>query len=154
MQVKLICADCRGEIMLSIQLATESDVNAVCSFDHDAQQDDNRAAFIENSILAKSCYIAMDREIKGYAVLEYSFFKHGFISMLYIHPDWRRHGIGALLLKHLEIICKTDKLFTSTNLSNLPMQSMLAKFGYKLCGVIHDLDEGDPELIYVKYLRQ
>ena len=44
-------------------------------------------------------------------------------------------------------------IYISTNLSNLPMQSLLAKLGYRLSGVIHHLDEGDPELVYVKYLR-
>jgi len=58
------------------------------------------------------------------------------------------------MMRYLESICRTPKLFTSTNLSNLPMQSLLAKLGYKLCGVIHHLDEGDPELVYVKFLRQ
>jgi hypothetical protein len=43
--------------------------------------------------------------------------------------------------------------FTSTNLSNIPMQSLLAKMGYLLSGVIHHLDEDDPELVYVKYLN-
>lgn len=74
--------------------------------------------------------------------------------MLYVHSGWQRHGIGTKLLKHLETVCQTDRLFTSTNLSNVNMQALLAKLGYKLTGVIHDLDEGDPELVYVKYLQQ
>jgi hypothetical protein len=65
----------------------------------------------------------------------------------------RRNGAGAALVKHIESLCQTPKLFTSTNLSNLPMQSLLAKLGYILSGVIHNLDEGDPELVYFKRLR-
>jgi hypothetical protein len=57
------------------------------------------------------------------------------------------------LLRHLESFCETSKLFISTNLSNLPMQSLLAKLVYVLSGVIHNLDEGDPELVYFKRLR-
>jgi len=140
--------------MLSIRLAKENDVNEIFSFDRIAQQEHDRAEFIKRSVISKSCYIALDIQIKGYAVMEYSFFENGFMSMLYTHSDSRRQGVGASLLHHLEIICKTDKLFTSTNLSNLPMQSMLARFGYKLSGVIHDLYEDDPELIYVKHLKQ
>lgn len=45
------------------------------------------------------------------------------------------------------------KLFTSTNLSNLPMQSLLSKSGYELSGVIHNLDVGDPEIVYYKRVR-
>ena len=53
----------------------------------------------------------------------------------------------------MESLCRTPKLFTSTNLSNLPMQSLLAKLEYQLSGVIHNLDEGDPEIVYFKRLR-
>jgi GNAT superfamily N-acetyltransferase len=72
--------------------------------------------------------------------------------MLYVDANFRRAGAGSALLKHLESICRTSKLFTSTNLSNLPMQSLLAKTGYVLSGVIHNLDEGDPEIVYFKRL--
>ena len=138
--------------MFSIQLATERNLEEICPLGHIAQQSDERRAFIQRSIAAKSCYIAIDKLILGYAVLEYSFYQMGFISMLYIHPDRRGQGIGAALMQHLESICRTEKLFTSTNLSNMKMQSLLAKLGYKLSGVIYDLDENDPELVYVKYL--
>jgi len=33
------------------------------------------------------------------------------------------------------------------------MQSLLAKLEYVLSGVIHNLDEGDPEIVYFKRLR-
>ncbi len=59
----------------------------------------------------------------------------------------------------VDSICEFDHIAQqdkqpSTNLSNLPMQSLLAKLGYTLSGVIHHLDEDDPELVYVKCLKQ
>lgn len=138
---------------LSIRLAVKNDIDEIFSFEHIAQQSDSRQMFIRHSVAARNCYIASYERIVGYAVLEYSFYEMGFVSMLYVHEDRQRHGIGTELLKHLESICKTDRLFTSTNLSNMRMQALLAKLGYKLSGVIHDLDENDPELVYVKYLR-
>jgi hypothetical protein len=30
------------------------------------------------------------------------------------------------------------------------MQALFAKLGYELSGVIYNLDEGDPELVYIK----
>jgi N-acetylglutamate synthase-like GNAT family acetyltransferase len=133
--------------MISIRLAAENDIDGICSFDV-------RRDFIQRAVANSACYIiAMDEGIAGCAVLEYSFFEMGFVSMLYIHPGKRGQGIGAEMIRHLESVCRTEKLFTSTNLSNLRMQSLLAKLGYKLSGTIHDLDEGDPELVYVKYLR-
>ena len=53
-------------------------------------------------------------------------------------------------MQHLESECKTPKIFTSTNLSNLAMQALLVKLRYKLSGTIHNLDPDDPELVYMK----
>jgi len=44
--------------------------------------------------------------------------------------------------------CETRKLFTSTNESNQPMQQLLSVLGYVPSGVIHNLDPGDPELVF------
>ncbi|GIK37944.1 MAG: hypothetical protein BroJett011_17770 [Chloroflexota bacterium] len=74
--------------------------------------------------------------------------------VLYIHPDYRRWGAGLRLMQHLETVFQTEKLFTSTHLSNLPMPSLLVRLGYLLSGVIHYPDEGDPEPVYVNYLPQ
>ncbi len=142
-----------SEAKFSIRLAVESDIEEICSFDLIAKRDERRREFIKRSVNENHCYVAVGEEIRGYAVLEYTFYETGFISMLYIHSDWRREHIGSALMKHLESICKTKKVFTSTNLSNLPMQALLAQLEYALSGVIYGLDEGDPELVYVKRLR-
>ncbi len=140
--------------MFSIRQAVDSDIDSICALDHVAQQDEDRRAFVARSVRAGTCIVSSaDRRVIAYGVLEYSFYEQGFISMLYVHPQHRRQGRGAMLMQHLESICRTAKLFTSVNLSNLPMQSLLAKLGYTLSGVIHHLDENDPELVYVKYVR-
>ena len=134
-------------------MAVENDVDDIFSFEHIAQQSESRQTFIRYSVATKNCYVASYEHIVGYAVLEYSFYEMGFVSMLYVNSEWQRHGVGTKLLKYLESICRTNRLFTSTNLSNVQMQALLAKSGYKLSGVIHDLDENDPELVYVKHLQ-
>ena len=116
--------------------------------------DEARQEFIRRAVEQQACRVAiLDDKIVGYAVLEYTFFSCGFISMLYVHKDYRRQQVGQSLLAHLEQICNTPKLFTSTNLSNLPMQALLDRQGYLPSGVIHNLDEGDPELVYFKPLQ-
>jgi hypothetical protein len=128
--------------MISIRPATEKDVHALCALDLVAHSENERREFIGREVRAGNCFVAVASEtILGYAVLNYTFFHQGFIEMLYIDADRRRAGAG------------TEKLFTSTNLSNLPMQSLLAKMDYALSGVIHNLDEGDPEIVYFKRLR-
>lgn len=140
--------------MISIRPAIESDISALCSLDFIAQKESERREFIRREVASGNCFVAVSGEtIIGYGVLNYTFFYTGCIDMLYIHSDYRRTGAGAALLRHMESLCKTEKLFTSTNLSNLPMQSLLAKMDYILSGIIHNLDEGDPEIVYFKRLR-
>lgn len=143
--------------MVFIRQAVASDVESISAFDRAARADADRRSLIERSVAQGECFIATPdsgSEVVAYGMLEYSFYGHGFIPLLYVEANHRRQNYGAALINHLESICRTEKIFTSTNLSNIPMQSLLAKLEYKLSGVIHDLDEGDPELVYSKLLRQ
>ncbi len=138
--------------MVQIRQAEQEDIPGICSFDHLAGTPDRRT-FIENSVRSGSAYVAvLDGAVVGYTVLEYTFYSLGFIAMLYVHPDHRRKGLASQLVHHIESVCRTDKLFTSTNESNLPMQSLMVKLGYVPSGIINNLDEGDPELVYFKSL--
>ena len=140
--------------MISIRLAYESDVEALCLLDLVAPCDNQRQELIRRWVAAGTCFVAVSEdEVIGYGVLNYNFYNNGWLEILYVHSDHRRRGAATALLKHLETLCKTSKLFISTNLSNLAIQSLLAKFEYVLSGVIHNLDEGDPEIVYFKRLR-
>lgn len=140
--------------MLEIRLAETKDIAAICSFDHLAERDERRT-FVERSVRSCCAYVAIfDSEVVGYTVLEYSFYSQGFIAMLYVHPGHRRKGFASALARHVESVCKTEKLFTSTNQSNLPMQALVIKLGYIPSGVINNLDKGDPELLYFKRIKK
>jgi ribosomal protein S18 acetylase RimI-like enzyme len=139
--------------MISIRPAVENDIGALCSLDLTARRESERREYIRREVASGNCFVAVTGEtVIGYGVLNYTFYRNGSIDMLYIHSEYRRRGAGEALLRHMESLCRTPKLFTSTNLSNLRMQSLLAKAGYELSGVIHNLDEGDPELVYLKRL--
>jgi ribosomal protein S18 acetylase RimI-like enzyme len=138
--------------MSTIRLAHKTDMHEISAFDQVAQQDQARVVFISKAIEARNCYVSqLDSKIIGYGVLEYSFYSYGFIAMLYVHPNFRRQGIGESLVLHMERECETEKLFTSTNQSNKPMQALLKKLDFQPSGIIENLDPGDPELIYFKF---
>lgn len=139
------------ELNFMIQPANSRDITVLLEIDPISAVDSERQKFIEASLRKNSCYvIKLGRKVIGFGVLEYSFFGKGFVSMLYIDSEFRRKGAGVSLLTYLESITTSDKLFTSTNLSNIPMQTLLGKLGYILSGVVHNLDDNDPELIYFK----
>ncbi|MFJ1548529.1 GNAT family N-acetyltransferase [Streptomyces sp. NPDC088246] len=85
----------------------------------------------------------------GYCVVEYTFFEQGFVPMLMVAPSARGRGVGHRLLDSVAASCTTPKLFTSTNISNQPMQRLLQRAGWSPVGLLHGLDEGDPELFYL-----
>src|SRR5260370_15246800 len=121
--------------MHSIRQAEETDTEAVTTLHQVPRHDSNRAAFIQRSIAGRNCYVATADEVPiGYSVLEYSFYENGFISVLYVHPEYRRMGIGEKLIRHLETVCRTPKMFTSTNRSNAAIQALLATLSYATTG--------------------
>jgi GNAT superfamily N-acetyltransferase len=79
------------------------------------------------------------------------FFGHSFVNVLAVATAHRRRGYAGVLLAHAERHRLTDRAFTSTNASNAPMHAVLARNGWRRCGEVHDLDPGDPEIVYVKY---
>lgn len=134
--------------MITIRPATENDLPDLFQCFPAHQQT------LQEAVASNTGFVAIcEEEMAGFAVFDYSFYRQGFVSLLFVRPAHRRKGVAGALMSFVERNCTTAKLFTSTNLSNLPMQSLLAGRGYLLAGVIHYLDEGDPELVYVKMLN-
>jgi len=126
--------------------AVESETEQIIITDHL-----HRSEGIRKAVHQGECYIAEDNsKILGFAIMNYSFFGFGFIELLIIGEEYRRRGIGATFLNYLFLQCTSEKLFTSTNESNAPMRNLVAKGGFKSCGRIDALDEGDPELFFVR----
>lgn len=110
-----------------------------------------RKAFIGRAVTQGDAYALQQEDVViAIGVLGYTFFGQGFVSLIYVNRQQRRTGAGETLLRHLISICRTPKLFSSTNQSNLPMQALLLKTGFAESGIIYNLDVGDPELIYYR----
>lgn len=103
------------------------------------------------AIHRRQCWVAeSDEHVHGYIVADTSFYGHPFIALLMVNTPFRRRGVGLGLMRHVEGMFPGSKLFASTNESNRPMHALLDKLGYVRSGIIENLDEGDPELVYVK----
>jgi ribosomal protein S18 acetylase RimI-like enzyme len=137
-----------------VRSATYPDATAIVALDPSARAQQSRANFIYRSITARTCYVAeLNARIIGYGVLEYTFFEHGFIPLVLVAAEHRRQGVASALVRHMEKVCKTPKLFTTTAKANTTMQSLLKKLGYRRSGTIQNLSDGDPELVFFKKLR-
>jgi len=104
------------------------------------------------SILARECHVALVGEKPvGYGILNRSFFDRWWIALLFVPETHRRQGVGDALLAHMEQFSQSNRIWTSTELPNVPMQSLLKKRGYVLTGVVENLQK-NPELFYYKDL--
>jgi GNAT superfamily N-acetyltransferase len=111
----------------------------------------NRREQISGAVQHGECFDAEEAaRIVGFAVMDYSFFDYGIVKLLITAEKHRRQGVGRSMIAYLFRRCKTEKLFVSTNESNAPVRGLLSKTGFVPCGRIDALDEGDPELFFVR----
>ena len=137
--------------MILVEKATEADTEHVWTVERAAVGNPGRRDFLQDAIEAGQCYVArLDDDCAGLAVLDESFYGNAFISLLIVRPEFRGRGVASALIRHLESVCPTKKLFTSTNESNVVMQKLCEKLGFARSGRIENLDEGDPEVVYFK----
>lgn len=141
-------------ILMKIRKAKTDDIYRLKQIDHLSYQPE-RASFIERAVSSGTAWVVIVKsEVVAYAVLDHSYFERPTISMLMVSSQRRTSGIGNSFVEYLEQICDGLEIWTSTNLSNIPMQRLLAKRGYHLTGFIDNLDPGDPELFYFKKLEK
>lgn len=138
----------QGQSML-IRTATQQDLAAMCAVDSIAAQQPQRSAQIAGWLAQYTCLVADEHgQVVAYAVMHRHFFGCAFIEMLMVVPARRRSGLAAALITRIQADCAGQKLFTSCNRSNAPMQRLLVQLGFVASGVIEHLDEGDPEQVY------
>lgn len=137
-----------------VEQARGGDAAAVVAMDPRAGDTPGRREFLERAVAAEECLVARSGEdIVGFAVFDRSFYGQPFISLLHVEAARRRRGVARALVSHIEANCPGEKLFTSTNESNVVMQRVCGALGFERSGRIENLDEGDPEIVYFKRLR-
>jgi GNAT superfamily N-acetyltransferase len=136
-----------------VRLAGTRDRRSFPEIDPRVVTDLARRDILDSAIAARMCWIC-ERGTKaaGYGILSRKFFARDFVELLYVAEDERRKGVARTILQAMEDTVVADRVFTSTNESNGPMRALLERCGYKPSGKIDNLDPGDPELVYVKFL--
>lgn len=137
---------------IGIRPAVSADAAALVAIDAFAQGSAQRRIQIAYWVEGGQCFLAeQESQIVGYCVLTKDFFHSFFIELVVVDEHVRRSGVGAALIGYLaDFIPPGEKLWTSTNKSNLPMQGLLTKLGFIESGFIENLDEGDPEIVFVR----
>jgi ribosomal protein S18 acetylase RimI-like enzyme len=140
---------------IEIRQGQASDLDSLKTVDsYFAAGHPERAKEIEHWLRTGEAHVAIcDGNLCAYAALGEQFGRP-FIHMLMVAEDNRGMGIGNRLVAYLEELIRGPEIWTSTNLSNQPMQRLLAARKFTLTGFIDNLDPGDPELFYFKRLKR
>lgn len=137
-----------------VRIAQSVDIDSIVELDPIARREPGRRTFIAQAVAAGQCWAATATEdvsaLVGYGVLDRSFFGHDFIPLIVVKRSARRRGVATAIMRTLELQCQGGKLFTSTNTSNIAMRQLLGRLGFIRSGQIENLDDGDPELVFVK----
>lgn len=136
-----------------VRRAVADDISGIRRVDRlTSRGDQSRAEFCGRCIDPAECLVYVEHgSVGGYAILKPAhFFGRDFIDLLIVDPARRRSGIGRALLRAALAAAGTEQVFTSSNASNRPMQSLLQAEDLSFSGQLDGLDEGDPELVFYK----
>jgi len=136
-----------------ISTAVKNDITKILEIEELIMGHKKREVVIEKSILLEQCLVKKEKgKINGYLIFNENFYENNFIELLMVHPKFQNTGIGSSLINHYERMINNGKIFTSTNLSNQKMIHLLKKLNYVDSGIIYNLDENDPELMFFKQI--
>lgn len=131
---------------ITVRPARSSDATAISAIEHNP----SRESEIRQAAKGSRCLVAeLNGVIAGFAVGS-RLYGFDFLELLVVSVTHRRRGVGSALMRGWEATADTPKLFTSTNDSNIPMQRLCERLGYARSGLIENLDEGDPEIMFFK----
>ncbi|WP_142306060.1 GNAT family N-acetyltransferase [Bacillus cereus] len=141
--------------MESVTKASIDDLGSIVHIDMDVIGNDSRRNYIKHAIDAGNCIITKeDNSISGFLTYDTNFFDCTFLSLIIVSPVKRRRGHASSLISYMLRHSPTQKIFSSTNESNESMQKVFKANGFIRSGIIENLDEGNPELIFhAKKLR-
>jgi len=139
----------------NVTKASIDDLGSIVHIDMDVIGNDSRRNYIKHAIDAGNCIITKeDNSISGFLTYDTNFFDCTFLSLIIVSPVKRRRGHASSLISYMLRHSPTQKIFSSTNESNESMQKVFKANGFIRSGIIENLDEGDPELIFhAKKLR-
>jgi ribosomal protein S18 acetylase RimI-like enzyme len=132
-----------------VHTAGSRDLEALLELERDVPGFESDPDLLPSALRSGVAFVAREHgAIVGFLLLAPWFFGRLFVSRLSVGRKDRRRGIGSLLLGDAMVRAGDADLFISANRSNATAQSLYLKLGFEPSGIVENLDEGDPELIY------
>jgi ribosomal protein S18 acetylase RimI-like enzyme len=133
--------------------ATDALLSDCLRFDHHVAggSTERQATLTDAAEQGRMRVAVVDGRGVAYSIVAPWFFGEPFLAFLYVDAELRGRGIGEQLLSEFEEQYGPT-LFTSTNLSNARMQALLRKRDWSPRGMLHWLDDDDPEVFFAKVI--
>lgn len=98
-------------------------------------------------------YLALDdSRIVGLITFQTNFIDCLYISLVIVHPDFRRCGIARALIERVAAHSQNGKLFSSAEIDNEASIRMHRALGFQPSGYIDNLPQEKRELIFSRDL--
>ncbi|WP_075618622.1 GNAT family N-acetyltransferase [Paenisporosarcina indica] len=128
-----------------------NDLDEIVNIDREVIGSDSRRKYIKKAIEEERCIVVKNEfNIVGFLIFNNHFFDCSFISLIIVKPTERRKGYATFLMEYFISISSTKKIFSSTNQSNKRMHEVFIANGFIQSGIVENLDEGDPKIIYFR----
>jgi GNAT superfamily N-acetyltransferase len=102
--------------------------------------------FVYDAARHRNLFVAYDAEEPVGLLALLALFERPFVGLIVVRKEWRRKGIASQLLDTVENAIAPDRLFISTNESNVAMLALLENRGYLRRGMVDGFDSDDPEV--------
>jgi ribosomal protein S18 acetylase RimI-like enzyme len=134
---------------IEVSEATPADLRALRDLERDVPGNESDPDTLPDALRSGRALLAREHgAIVGFVVFAPWFFGRRLISRLAVRREDRRRGIASLLLTDAKERAGDEDLFISANRSNVAAHSLYEKLGFEPSGIVENLDDGDPEVIY------
>jgi hypothetical protein len=139
---------------LHFRIAQPRDLPRLAVFD--PRWTDDRRLRIEQAALELRCWVVAEPDAPdqplGFGLLSHDWFGRPLLELLVVHPEHLRVSAGPAFLDHLVAAAGWPgmRVFAAANQGDAAMRQLLERGGFVESGIIHNLHDGAPVLIYVK----
>jgi ribosomal protein S18 acetylase RimI-like enzyme len=142
-----------GEKMCTVLEGCVQDLGGLLALDELVFGPEAEKERLEAAVRSGECMVAREDEaISGFALWDRTFFGQAFISLIVVHPKYRRKHVAKTLVGLIEAVCSVENIFTSVRESNAAARRLLEGMGYAESGHIENLHAGEREIVYFKKL--
>jgi ribosomal protein S18 acetylase RimI-like enzyme len=135
---------------LEIRPAMPVDLARILAIDP-RRSDPDRRQRLTDALIRGECRVAEAKgDVLGYSVVNTAFYECPFVWLVVVAERYRRRRVGSALMQDALDRYPNRKVFTSANRSNRPSRAWIESLGFEPAGQIEHLDEGDPELVFVR----